>query len=93
MTRLMHYLSKSQKRNGNQLLSSWDSKIKCGTDCANKKGLYIKKREQKMKESAIDLGTEITALSMSSTNDRGYRESMNGTYGNWQICMQCHSSK
>ena len=42
MTRLMHYLSKSQKRNGNQLLSSWDSKIKCGTDCANKKGLYIK---------------------------------------------------
>ena len=46
-----------------------------------------------MKESAIDLGTEITALSMSSTNDRGYRESMNGTYGNWQICMQCHSSK
>jgi hypothetical protein len=46
-----------------------------------------------MKESAIDLGTEITALSMSSTNDRGYRESMNGTYGNWQICMHCHSSK
>ena len=41
------------------------------------------KREQKMKESAIDLGTEITALSMSSTNDQGYRESMNGTYGNW----------